>query len=59
MKNYEYIFWDFDGTLVNTVEGTRKSAEYALNHFGIIETNQDLGKIFCGPPLKESFKRFD
>lgn len=58
MKRYKYIFWDFDGTLVNTVEGTRKSAIYALSQFGIEEYNQDLGKIFCGPPLKESFKKF-
>lgn len=24
MKRYNYIFWDFDGTIVNTVEGTRQ-----------------------------------
>lgn len=58
MKRYNYIFWDFDGTIVNTVEGTRKSAIYALMQFGIEEYNQDLGKIFCGPPLKESFQKF-
>lgn len=58
MKQYNFIFWDFDGTLVNTIEGTRKSAVYALKHFGIEEDNKDLGKIFCGPPLKESFKKF-
>jgi phosphoglycolate phosphatase len=58
MKKYNYIFFDFDGTLVNTVEGTRKSAEYALAHFEIIETKKDLGKIFCGPPLKQSFEKF-
>lgn len=58
MKQYNFIFFDFDGTLVNTVEGTRKSAEYSLKHFGIVETKKDLGKIFCGPPLKQSFKEF-
>lgn len=58
MKHYNYIFWDFDGTLVNTINGTRESAIYALSKFGIEENNQDLGKIFCGPPLKESFKKF-
>lgn len=58
MKQYKYIFFDFDGTLVNTIEGTRKSAEFALKHFGIIEKEKDLGKIFCGPPLNQSFKRF-
>lgn len=58
MKQYNYIFWDFDGTLVDTIDGTRESAQYALSKFGIEEHNQDLGKIFCGPPLKESFKKF-
>lgn len=58
MRQYNYIFWDFDGTLVNTVNGTRESAIYALSKFGIEEHNQDLGKIFCGPPLTESFKKF-
>lgn len=58
MKQYNFIFWDFDGTLVNTIEGTRKTAEYALKHFEIEESNEDLGKLFCGPPLKESFKKF-
>ena len=58
MKHYNYIFWDFDGTLVNTIRGTREAAAYALSKFGIEEHNEDLGKIFCGPPLKESFKKF-
>lgn len=58
MKQYNFIFWDLDGTLVNTMEGTRKSAVYALKHFGIEENDEDLGKLFCGPPLKESFKKF-
>lgn len=61
MENAKYIniFWDFDGTLVNTVEGTAASAKYALQKFGI-NTDEigDLGRIFCGPPLKESFSKF-
>lgn len=57
---YKYIFFDFDGTLVNTVEGTAASAKYALDQFSINTDNiEDLGKIFCGPPLKESFSKFD
>lgn len=58
MKKYNYIFWDFDGTLVNTINGTRDAARYSLSKFGIEEHNDDLGKIFCGPPLKDSFKKF-
>lgn len=58
--DYKYIFFDFDGTLVNTVEGTAASAKYALNQFSINTDNiKDLGKIFCGPPLTESFGKFE
>lgn len=57
--NYKYIFFDFDGTLVNTVKGTAESAQYALNQLSIKTDNiENLGKIFCGPPLKESFSKF-
>lgn len=57
---YKYIFFDFDGTLVNTVEGTAASAKYALDQFKINTDNiKDLGRVFCGPPLKESFSKFD
>ncbi len=37
MKQYNYIFWDFDGTLVNTIRGTREAATYALNNLNTIE----------------------
>lgn len=57
---YKYIFFDFDGTLVNTVEGTAASAKYALDQFKVNTDNiDDLGRIFCGPPLRESFSKFD
>lgn len=57
--DYKYIFFDFDGTLVNTVKGTEASTKYALKQLEINTDNIDnLGRIFCGPPLKESFSRF-
>lgn len=60
MKKYEYIFWDFDGTLVDTRIGTRESALYALKQFNkIVEKTESLENIFCGPPLKESFEKFN
>lgn len=60
MKDYQFIFFDFDGTLVNTINGTRESAIYALKHFNIsISDAEDIGNIFCGPPLKESFKKYN
>lgn len=55
MKNYRYIFWDLDGTLMDTYEGVSKSVQYALEFYGIhIEDRETLRK-FIGPPLRESF----
>ena len=60
MKDYQFIFFDFDGTLVNTINGTKESAIYALKHFNIsISDAENIGNIFCGPPLKESFKKYN
>ena len=45
MKEYKYIFFDFDDTIVNTINGTRELALYALNYFGINESdNKNLGR---------------
>ena len=27
MKEYKFVFFDFDGTLVNTINGTKESAD--------------------------------
>lgn len=60
MKEYQFVFFDFDGTLVNTINGTRESAIYALKHFNISVSNAEkIGNIFCGPPLRESFKKYN
>ena len=54
---YKYLLFDLDGTLINTLEGVVKSAQYALSHFGI---NKDLDELkpFLGPPLRYSFVKF-
>ncbi len=60
MKEYEFVFFDFDGTLVNSIDGTRESAMYVLKHFNIpVLDVENVGNIFCGPPLKESFKKYN
>ncbi|MCI9082674.1 MAG: HAD hydrolase-like protein [Lachnospiraceae bacterium] len=51
------ILFDLDGTLVNTGEGVTKSVSYALEQFGIQETDQKKLERFIGPPLMESFPR--
>lgn len=49
------LIFDFDGTLFDTGPGILRSVQYALERFGIRET--DLGKLrkFVGPPLVDSF----
>lgn len=54
---YEYLLFDFDGTLVNTLEGVVKCAQHALKHFGFDFTLKEL-EPFLGPPLKVSFLEY-
>ena len=51
---YKYLLFDLDGTLIDTTEGVLKSAQNALDHFGI-HVELDNLMAFFGPPLKVSF----
>lgn len=51
------LLFDLDGTLVNTGEGITKCVRYALEKFGIEETEQRKLERFIGPPLADSFQR--
>lgn len=54
-KDFEYIFFDFDGTLADTFLGVTSSFAYALNHYGVkVKSLSDL-RFVLGPPLKDSF----
>lgn len=52
------VLFDLDGTLIDSSEGITKSAQFALEHYGINEP--DLGKLskFIGPPLHLSFAKY-
>lgn len=58
MKHYPYLFLDLDGTLSDSAPGIVRSAQYALETFGIHV--KDLNELLCfvGPPLEESFQEF-
>ena len=59
MKEYEFIFFDFDGTLVDTTNGTMQSALYALKKFNIDASQEEnIGKSFSGIILKDKFKEY-
>lgn len=51
------ILFDLDGTLLNTEEGISKCVRYALEKFGIQESDQKKIRRFIGPPLFDSFQR--
>ncbi len=56
MKEYDYYLFDFDGTLCDTTEGIFNSIIYALECYGIKETDRKKLEYFVGPPLFHSFK---
>lgn len=51
---YKYLLFDLDGTLLDTMEGVVKCAQYSLKSFGIDADLKHL-EIFMGPPLRYSF----
>ena len=58
MKDYSTVFFDLDGTLVDSGEGVRNSVVYALKKFGIEVENKDSLSCFIGPPLADSFRKY-
>lgn len=52
------VLFDLDGTLTDSSPGITKCVQYALERYGITET--DLAKLhkFIGPPLSESFMKY-
>ncbi len=57
MKKYEIIFFDLDGTIVDSAPGILESVKYALNFFGIKEENEEKLNLFIGPPLFDAFSK--
>lgn len=53
----DIIFFDFDGTIVDSAPGIKESVKYALLHFGIEETREEMLNLFIGPPLFDAFSK--
>lgn len=51
-----YVLFDLDGTVADNGEGICKSAQYALDWFGIHHEPLENLRRFVGPPLQESFQ---
>ena len=56
--DYRRIFFDLDGTLVQSEFGIVDSVIYALKKFGIEGQDREKLKKFIGPALFESFQNF-
>ncbi len=55
---YRYLLFDLDGTLTDPKVGITTCVQYALNHFGIYESDNTKLEPFIGPPLQDSFMQF-
>ena len=49
---FRYLFFDFDGTLYDTVEGITRCVQYALRKRGM-DAPLDSLRCFAGPPLDD------
>ena len=54
---YSHLLFDLDGTLIDTLEGVVKCAQYALRFYGIEKSLEEL-RPFLGPPLRYSFTKY-
>ena len=53
---HQYLLSDLDGTITDPKEGITKSAQYALEAFGIHEPDADKLTPFIGPCRSDSFR---
>lgn len=51
------ILFDLDGTIIDSFEGIAKSAQFALDYYGIHVEDLEQFRVFVGPPLIDSFMK--
>lgn len=52
---YSTVFFDLDGTIINSELGVLNSVEYALKKYGAEAPPREELNFFLGPPLESSF----
>ncbi len=57
MAKFDFVIFDFDGTIADTSRGVFDSVIYALTSYGYKEPDEKTLFSFLGPPLHASFKR--
>ncbi len=58
MAKYDYVIFDFDGTVVDTGEGILKSLQYSFKEMGREVPDLNDLKKFIGPPIYYSYTTF-
>ncbi len=58
MAKFQTVLFDLDGTLTDPGVGVTNAVAYALEKWGICNTDRRELYCFIGPPLEESFMRF-
>lgn len=54
----KYVFFDLDGTLLNTFRGVSNAVKYTMEYYGIPVPDENEMRKYLGPPLRDSFSRF-
>ena len=58
MSKYDYVLFDFDGTVTDTGEGILKSLQYSFSAMGHEVPDLSDLKKFIGPPIHYSYTTF-
>lgn len=58
MRKYDYVIFDFDGTVTDTGEGILKSLAYSFEQMGQPVPDLSELKKFIGPPIHYSYVTF-
>lgn len=55
---YKAVFFDFDGTLMDTEKGIFFSTERAFEKRGLTMPKLKENRVFIGPPMQDCFRKF-
>lgn len=58
MSRYNFVLFDFDGTVADTAEGILKSLQYSFEQMGNDVPEMSELKRFIGPPVHYSYTHF-
>ena len=54
-RKFDFVLFDFDGTVADTARGITRCALEALRFYGYDEPDKERLRLFIGPPLADSF----